>query len=1640
MRLLFAGTLKPNSAPQSVHEIRFKQPVRLHYFRVLCDGERPHASLPFCGETPHLPLTIEMFGCEHGSEELCTSLLQEPFLRDEIAAPSTAQRVHHSVRCNYLVIRSDPVLFSLCLYGIEAGDSSPSGSTSRATASCEDLLSFRVLINALERRGSLLVMPERAACQLERAFPGAESECAQLRALATADSSLASSACVDVEAIEAAITALRGATNDQTRLEAIETLKPNLSPMLSLPEEVPQRVWCGVAESLVGVLRCAVEDHDAGLATTIAALDLLSAVARSTPSAMGLSASNLPQVCTQLALDRCSSTPVRRQLLELLIIILHHPTVMTCFLASPPNKGEGEMSMDQDELPPEQSSFRRLMQLFTSPVPVPLVAPLQQICRLVSAWEHATNLRRLAQQALQAEFNSLSHCDAVCEPVLRELREVNHAVLALAVPRHSAEGIACDLSVPLAERESESSCPPAAACSRSGCAHPAKLSDLPTSCTCLNVHQVQLICGTGVWNTVVALLASPHVRQSTMLQPIAAGLQQLTHLMLQSFSSAFELLKEPLASTLGHLLSHVTPLTLTRTLSSQGSAASQGVKQEDSSREGDRAADGVDLVDPYANAKLEAPQPPVKLESTLSAGRELDTEGSWAAHLVLALRDSAHASQCLQRLLVGELDALHTLVCLDPAGCVDAVVVTLASDVGVGALAAVFHSALARSGQNGSEEAATTARYAAILLQRVLGSVRGVHVSWKYGKWLRHTIRSASVAESNDEQLQRLLSTLERLLQPALIARDHGVTCLARCVALLLLGRPPEGMLSSDVELDQSSLEVPSGSFNKGVAAKASWSQEERDRSGEKTRNSILKYTTTLVASLRLLRCAATRKEVALALHKEDCLAWLRALLEQGTTLLKSSSHTDARYGALQERSLLWLLEAAVGTTHAVLWDLASSELSEYHDSALFDALYRLAMVLPELPSAAASMTVRASRQEFGTASPSPRSGSVGEAAIALEKTLLCTLALFFESKWPSCLKHALELSLETPSSSLGAMLLLAQALPPPLPISLEQLSHSLLLMPATSGPLIFSSAPQIWSYKIPSDPRSAVTVQSGMSDGNTPESAPAAAVAATPEPTPGLPAEPSPSDLESTNQALLDALTARRTRWRALLLQASSELREFILALAGCSCQRIAHVLATLLVRVCDLLGVSNALPMIVLPLVELQGALGRCVTDEAAEQPGQAPGDPAIALSRVTLLLAALAAHPTGRACLLTIDPSLLLRATMPTLQPGTVKPACHRGGLLLLKYLCDSRILLPCLTQQPDRPSSPLLPSSALLGGVIQAVGQLSVSPSSGCVLQAKDLISRLRLELSSSTQPALRRLAEAMAEDGSVSACNTTSEGASLIEAEMDSLAGHRSPIWPRAWRAFQTDAELEALFESRESFGAGLVQTGLEYGLPTEPAPTSASSASAKRSRSSADVIDSIQGDAPPPVRGGRGRMREDPAPRGKPTTSRPASKHVDEYAGQGPPKRFQNSSRAPSKHVDEYQPAPVVRKIAPAAGGTSKSATPADGDGGDDGDCRRPLAGALSTMYCAPPATSGPCGSSGLQRMGAGDFCGSSMVTPPSQCFGSGGMPGMSQTNFGPMHMNLGMGGGVQQCSMGQRPGSMPPHGNTGTGGAHSCN
>ena len=160
-----------------------------------------------------------------------------------------------------------------------------------------------------------------------------------------------------------------------------------------------------------------------------------------------------------------------------------------------------------------------------------------------------------------------------------------------------------------------------------------------------------------------------------------------------------------------------------------------------------------------------------------------------------------------------------------------------------------------------------SSRYAATLLQRVLGSTIGTSVSWYHGEWLREILRaeplralSASMTSRADEPLGALLLSLEVGLQPVLLMREHGVECLARCTAQLLLGHTleAEALLSFDAIVDKANLEVPAGSFRN----RTSRSDMGPDKAWNKTREAMIQHPATLTASLRVMRSAVTRKQV----------------------------------------------------------------------------------------------------------------------------------------------------------------------------------------------------------------------------------------------------------------------------------------------------------------------------------------------------------------------------------------------------------------------------------------------------------------------------------------------------------------------------------------------------------------------------------------------------------------------------------------------------------------------------------------------------------------------------------------------------------------------------------------------------------
>ena len=93
---------------------------------------------------------------------------------------------------------------------------------------------------------------------------------------------------------------------------------------------------------------------------------------------------------------------MRRHLLRPLQALLHDPFAAANFILRPQQQasaaGTLEGSRAQPPPPPPESGYRRLLRLLASPLPLPLLAPVHGLCKLVSVWECATELRTLTSE------------------------------------------------------------------------------------------------------------------------------------------------------------------------------------------------------------------------------------------------------------------------------------------------------------------------------------------------------------------------------------------------------------------------------------------------------------------------------------------------------------------------------------------------------------------------------------------------------------------------------------------------------------------------------------------------------------------------------------------------------------------------------------------------------------------------------------------------------------------------------------------------------------------------------------------------------------------------------------------------------------------------------------------------------------------------------------------------------------------------------------------------------------------------------------------------------------------------------------------------------------------------------------------
>jgi hypothetical protein len=112
------------------------------------------------------------------------------------------------------------------------------------------------------------------------------------------------------------------------------------------------------------------------------------------------------QVCFQRFTDRYCSTPMRRLLLRPLRALLHDPRAMSSFVSPPQSSASTSGQTATPEIgqsprpppPPLESVYRRVLRMLSFPLPRPLLTPLHDICKMVFAWEQATDFRTLVME------------------------------------------------------------------------------------------------------------------------------------------------------------------------------------------------------------------------------------------------------------------------------------------------------------------------------------------------------------------------------------------------------------------------------------------------------------------------------------------------------------------------------------------------------------------------------------------------------------------------------------------------------------------------------------------------------------------------------------------------------------------------------------------------------------------------------------------------------------------------------------------------------------------------------------------------------------------------------------------------------------------------------------------------------------------------------------------------------------------------------------------------------------------------------------------------------------------------------------------------------------------------------------------
>ena len=356
---------------------------------------------------------------------------------------------------------------------------------------------------------------------------------------------------------------------------------------------------------------------------------------------------------------------------------------------------------------------------------------------------------------------------------------------------------------------------------------------------------------------------------------------------------------------------------------------------------------------------------------------------------------------------------------------------------------------------------------------------------------LRELLRpllAATAAEG--APLRATACAIERLAAPALLLRARGGAALAYQVEALLLGRDKAAA---------ALLAFPAAADGGEKAER-----EEADADDYRAAEAIERHAEPLVAALPPPRRRGGRPADGGGAPRGRRAAVAPPRRRGGAAAPRAPppprrAAVPPEGGLSDARQLLWLLAAAADAAHAVLAALQRTDLGEYRDAPLLEALCRAYSALHALPDAARWLGAPRAALAGGAAAP-PAAGSQAEALAAAAAALERAAAPLVEGRWPSRLPELLELANKGPREALGAASLVAALLPPPLPLAAEELAHAARL----------------------ARPPAAVEAAASLAP-------PPAALAAAADAEPGSPAAEKPA---AADAELIPTAAARR-RWR---------------------------------------------------------------------------------------------------------------------------------------------------------------------------------------------------------------------------------------------------------------------------------------------------------------------------------------------------------------------------------------------------------------------------------------------------------------------------------------------------------------------------